>query len=148
MNSRVAENICDRSRRQGNPMCDPFVIMTIGEDEVLRTIPREDSQIFNVGRTITSDKIQKNSTIIKIEVWDFDGTDKKPELILMTNGTVDSFLHEAIRCTEGGKANGFGKKLKEVRPNCLEVDVLWQDERNEPKSKFKLKSTTTAPKRP
>lgn len=79
--------------------------------------------IENLGRSFISDRIQKNSTIIRIEVTDGDN---KP--ILMTNGTVDSFLEDPQRCSpyfekgpQYGSVAGFG-------PNCLVIDIFWEDE--------------------
>lgn len=122
------ENSCDLERR--SILCDPFVKVLIDGKEVLKTNPREETQIYYVGRTITSKKIQKNLTLIEIEVWDYNGEDSKPDLILRANGTVETFMQEPVRCTEGGKIdNGFSKK--DIPPNCIEVDVVWQDAREE-----------------
>lgn len=127
----TAENLCDlHEKGKTYTLCDPFVKMLIDGREVLTTIPREDEQVFNVGRTITSKRIQKNSTIIQIEVLDDGGKSKGPQLILKKSGTVETFMQKPIQCTEGATfKNALGRE-QTVLPNCIEVDVVWQDERD------------------
>lgn len=86
---------------------------------------------FYVGKqTFTSDeKIQKSFTMIHVEVKDERGTP-----ILTTRGTVNNFISKPKRCTN---ALDESKEYYVVskKPNCIVVDVLWQDERQETESK-------------
>lgn len=118
-------NACDQYGRGILHLCDPYVKVKIDGDEALTTDPKEDNQKYNVGRFVMSKLIQKNSTIIEIEVLDSNDDPKYPhERILWTSGTVDSFIKEPIRCTTPGNAGGTF-----VSANCLEIDVVWQDKR-------------------
>lgn len=121
------ENSCDSYGRGITRKCDPYVKVKIDGDNVLTTDFKEDTQEYNVGRFVMSKLIQRNSTIIEIEVLDHNGNENYAhERLLGTSGTVDSFIKKPIRCTKPGNALGTF-----VSANCLEIDVIWQDQRDE-----------------
>lgn len=91
----------------------------------MTTETKENKQVYDVGRMIMSKLIQKNSTIIEIEVLD-NNENGKFQRLLLTSGTVDSFIQSPTRCSESGIVP-YGI----VEGNCLEIDVIWQDEREE-----------------
>lgn len=127
-------NYCDSSLFSSLDKCDPFVEMYIGNIKLRPTDAAFDRDYFDVARTMVTPLIKKNSTIIRIKVYDADyKTDDSPryksehrELILSTNGTIASFMKKPFRCSKGAYLNNGDY----VRPNCLEVDVIWQAERN------------------
>lgn len=69
---------------------------------------------YDVNRTIISEKITKNSRI-KIEVWDANMF--KDQLVLTTEGNVDSFLTNGHR--RGVMVEGF--------MNYINTVSFWQD---------------------
>lgn len=108
--------------------CDPFVRMKIGGENVLTTDPQYNTENYNVGRTVVSKLIEKNSTIIEIEVLDVPLASalQEPQLMLKKTGTVESFMQTPIQCTKGGKtALGIS-----IAGNCLEIDIIWEDVRS------------------
>lgn len=64
----------------------------------MKTPKETDKFVTNVNRTFTSVKIPKNSSI-RLEIWDAKSGffEKKDELILRSEGDIDSFLNEPIR---------------------------------------------------
>lgn len=82
-----------------------------------------DSQFHNVGKIYTSKEAIKKDTPIKIEVFDADEKVKtfdETRLGLRIYGTVKSLMEGPYYC---GPYELHGVK------NCLEVVVLWQNER-------------------
>lgn len=104
--------------------CDPFVRVYVDKKEILTTLMNVETEHFNVNRSVTSKKIQKNSTLIEIVVLD-DDEKREPQIIMKASGTVDKFLQKPIHCSEPGSLEG-----KYIPPNCLEIDILWHDERD------------------
>lgn len=111
--------------------CDPYVKVYVGGEEVLKTATADGKNDYNVDRIYHTKKIKK-STIIAIEVWEDDSkkgehrNEGNSQPILWTNGTVESFMQNPTCCTDDlvvGKIH-YGK-------NCIEVDIIWQDERND-----------------
>lgn len=120
-------NYCDDDGLEKDGIeCDPFIKVYIDKKKVLTTHVNDNTQHFNVGRSVTAKIEQRNSTLIEIVVMDRDVVIAN-ETILRTNGTVDTFMQKPIRCSEPGTFNN-----RPVHPNCLEIDILWQDERTIP----------------
>lgn len=119
---------CDH--KTGNLKCDPYVKITIGEDEIYTTSVRKDTQYYNVDEIYTSKtKIKKDTTPIKLEVFDADNKikiDDTSKLGLKIEGTADSFIEKNYYCS-----STYRKVLDTNYHNCLEVFSLWQPERNE-----------------
>lgn len=87
---------------------------------------------YNIDRYYYTPEIIKKSTIIKVEVLEDDGENKKadnPEKLLTKSGTVESFMQEPIRCTEPMHIVRAFHGTQILPPNCIEVDIIWQDER-------------------
>lgn len=88
---------------------------------VKMTETKNNTRSYDVGFTMTTELIQKNSTLIKIEVFDSDSWKKQDTKtdgqILDANGTVDNFMKYPHRC-------GYSY-------NCIEVDIIWLNEREE-----------------
>lgn len=123
-----AVNNCDKSWADSDQLCDPFVRVKIGESfdnntEVLTTEAKEDTQMYNVGRLVMSDLIQKNLSYIEIEVLDKNENGNHDSLV-WTSGTVDSFIKTPIRCSNSAQI-----RKKFIPGNCIEIDVVWQDKR-------------------
>lgn len=123
----VAEalNTCDQSWSDSDQLCDPFVKVKIDGNEVLVTEAKEDTQKYVVGRLIMSELIQKNSTIIEIEVWD-ENKNGRHERLLQTSGTVDTFIEKPYQYSKSAWL-----RKKEILGNIIVVDVIWQDQREE-----------------
>lgn len=119
---------CDPVKQvRDNFDCDPFVELFIDGESQLRTSTRDDTCCYDdLNVHFTSKKISKSATI-KIEVWDDDNTfagDLPPELILRTEGNVDSFLNKGYR-----GVNGTAKYKGAVNlGNSIDTISFWQDE--------------------
>lgn len=130
---REAVNTCDQSWSDRDQLCDPYVIVKIGEsfkknDVVLTTEAKKDTQKYYVNRFVMSGLIQKNKTYIEIEVLDENGDGKPPDRLIWTSGTVEQFMRVPYRCSNNAKIRN-----KFIPGNCIEVDVVWQDQRAETK---------------
>lgn len=99
-----------------NP-CDPFVQLFIDGEMLFDTPVRLDNCCYNVDMTYTSNKISKRSWI-KIEVRDADYG--SPDLVLRTEGDVDSFLRRGHRSVE--------LKYNKLKSNFIQTISFWQDE--------------------
>lgn len=95
--------------------CDPYVKLFINNEKVNQTKVWENTCCFNANAWYQSIKIPKKSTL-KIEIWDDDsgffGT--ADDLILQTQGSIDSFLKTSIHLS--------------ARKNVMETITFWQDE--------------------
>lgn len=79
----------------------------------------------SVGQTVISPKIWKKSTKIQVLVLSAAGSP-----ILDLSGTVDSYLKNSEHCTEALKKRVPYGDI-EYKPNCIVVDVIWLDEREQ-----------------
>lgn len=110
--------------------CDSYVKVIINGQEVHKTHVKQNSGVYNVGLFFTSgpEKINRSS-IIKFEVWDHDEWSDH-DLIMRQEGTIDSFIDFPIRrSTSGHYYNQYTES--DLPPNYLEVDVIWQDARDD-----------------
>lgn len=100
-------------------LCDPYLKLFINGEKVIQTDAIQNIGYFDANTMYQSIKIPKSSTI-KIEVWDDDsgffGT--ADDLILRTEGTIDSFMKSSIR---------YGAVFS-TRRNSIETISFWQDE--------------------
>lgn len=98
--------------------------------EVRTTNVKQNTDIYNVGLFFTSgpQKISRNSTI-KIEVWDHDELSEH-DLIMRQEGSIDSFIDFPIRRSVAGHSYTQYMEI-DLPPNYLEVDVIWQDARDD-----------------
>lgn len=95
-------------------ICDPYVKVFINGEPTKITQYREDTCCYDVGETYISKNISKSS-VVKIEVWDSDtGED---DLVLTTNGTIDSFLQ-----------NGFRNLRFHFSENYIATAAFWEDD--------------------
>lgn len=102
-----------------NMECDPYLILYIDDEEVIRTPTREDTTHFDANVDYASKKILKTANI-KIEVWDDDSgfLGSPDDLIMRTEGNVESFLNNGIR--EGAKIASL--------VNRIETISVWKDD--------------------
>lgn len=110
-------------------MCDPYVKITIGDTDTYSSTVWEDHQIYNAGEIYTSPKNITKDTIIKFEVFDADDKVKNFDpnnLGLDFKGTVNDLMKKSHHCGENTQIN-----------NCLDVVVLWQNERTGEHASFK-----------
>lgn len=121
--------------------CDSYVKLYINGREVGTTDIKQNTDIYNVELFFTSgpEKINRNS-MIKIEVWDHDEWSKH-DLILRQEGSIDSFIDFPIRRSVAGHFYGQ-YMIGDLPPNYLEVDVIWQDAREEDYHNQHLLSST------
>lgn len=106
---------CKRNPSYG---CDPYVILYINDEAVIKTKKQVDKFMSSVDKTFMSAKIPKTSTI-KIEIWDASsGFWESDTLIMRTEGDVNSFLNEPLR--RGIYAYGD--------VNAIETMSFWTDE--------------------
>lgn len=110
---------------KGSPLIDSekYVKVYIDGEEKLTAHVDVRGVTNNIDQSYTSRKIQKNSTEIRVKVIDVDG-----KAILTTSGTVKSYMENPKRCSEKLEIE---YTFVATEPNCLVVDVIWQDERNE-----------------
>lgn len=95
---------------------------------VLTTEAKKDTQKYYVDRFVMSGLIQKNKTYIEIEVLDENEDGKPPDRLVWTSGTVEQFIRAPYRCSNNAKI-----RKKVIPGNCIEVDIVWQDQRDETK---------------
>lgn len=93
----------------------------INGENVVQTKARKNICCFHADITYQSTKIPKTSTI-KIEIWDHNSGffRKADDLILETEGSIESFMETPIRPVA---ASVFNR-----RQNLVETVSFWQDE--------------------
>lgn len=101
-------------------LCDPYVKLYIDDVQVLQTAAQEDLCCYNVDTRFVSKKISKSSKI-RIEVWDDDSgfLGSPDDLILQTEGDIDSFRDEPVR---------HGSTFMGQYTTSIEMTLTWQDE--------------------
>lgn len=121
-----------------NEECDPYVTMEVdGRKAMDKTNTRDNTAEFNVDKVTTTPKMKRDSSIIKIDVWDDDSGqwvgDEKPQIIVSTSGNVESFMKEPTRKSTDNQRQSFDSSntINVLRPNYIEVDVRWTDARSE-----------------
>lgn len=76
--------------------CDPYIILYINDEEVLKTPQTTKKFLTNVNKTFTSVKIPKTSKI-RLEIWHASSVIWESDaLILKSEGDVTSFLNKPI----------------------------------------------------
>lgn len=107
----------------GGGLCDPYIKLFLNGKNVLQTLSTEDRCCFNPNVIYTSDKISKSSRI-KIELWDDDSgfLGSADDLILRTEGNIDSFLRNGVR--EGAVV----RDLFVSYTNSIVTISFWKDE--------------------
>lgn len=78
---------------------------------------------YDVRFTTVTGLIQRNSTPIKIQVYDSDSSTHEPDngddTVIDVSKTVDGFMKDPKAC---GRKNFY---------NCVEVDIVWLDKRDD-----------------
>lgn len=106
-------------------------------NSILTTDVNVGTQEYNVNRWVRTPKIKKSDTITVEVLHDLSSNhDKRYNVVLLReSGTVQSFIEKPRHCSEPGTIKnailsyvGFSEEY--VPPNCIEVDIIWQDERN------------------
>lgn len=116
---------CDDSSDE----CDTYVKFILNNATVNRSETHERTAIHDVNYRYVSDKIPKTSTI-KIQVYDDDSVriftfaNKfiEDDLLLETEGTIDSFLKNPFR------SGAIMKKTQLNGQNSINTYVFWEDE--------------------
>lgn len=86
---------------------------------MIQTPTRVQRKNYDPRITYTTGKILKNSTTIKIEVWDASSEFFENDAIIQkTEGNIDSFLNEPIR---------KGTRFDEYLRNKIETMSFWRD---------------------
>lgn len=144
----VYDNEIDGCQQRGKAgPCNPFVAVFLHENKkrklILKTDTRFGTAEYNVDRWVRTKKITKSDTIT-VQIWhdrtkhhEYDpDRDVLNHPILSETGTIQSFIEKPRRCSKPGiikhqiKAIFSDNTDEHVPPNCIEVDIIWQDERN------------------
>lgn len=114
-----AYGLADGSGCDVSSSCDPYVKFFIDGEKVMQTDAKQNTCCYDANAMYQSIKIPKKSAI-KIEVWDDDsgffGT--ADDLIMQTQGTIESFMKTSIRVGS----------VFDARRNSIETISFWQDE--------------------
>lgn len=106
---------CESNNKYG---CDSYISLFINDENVLKS-PKEMNKIsYDANITFTTGRILKTSTI-RIEVKDASSGD----LILETEGDVESFLKKPVRESETGCKHTYNV-------NSIETVSFWRDDYN------------------